>query len=168
MVHPSPTLMATVLVFLKVLSRRRATIESVAPVSSTARKTSSPICRGIQKKNNSSSSEPPPYSSGENLTSTPAAMRDLVIQASRLFLELFPSGEALSPCGRFLGSPAAGGGVAAGADERLWGLAGPLLPPPLPPPFPLLSPFGGFLVRVWVFWRSVSCRLSLSLSRLFM
>ena len=39
MVRPSPTLMATVLVFLKVFSRRRATIESVAPVSSTARKT---------------------------------------------------------------------------------------------------------------------------------
>ena len=37
MVRPSPTLMATVLVFLKVFSRRRATIESVAPVS--ARKT---------------------------------------------------------------------------------------------------------------------------------
>ena len=39
MVHPSPTLMATVLVFMKVFSRRRATIDSVAPVSSTARKT---------------------------------------------------------------------------------------------------------------------------------
>ena len=39
MVRPSPTLMATVLVFFKVLSRRRATMESVAPVSSTARKT---------------------------------------------------------------------------------------------------------------------------------
>ena len=39
MVRPSPTLMATVLVFLKVLSRRRATMESVAPVSSTPRKT---------------------------------------------------------------------------------------------------------------------------------
>ena len=39
MVRPSPTLMATVLAFLKVLSRRRATMESVAPVSSTARKT---------------------------------------------------------------------------------------------------------------------------------
>ena len=39
MVRPSPTLMATVLVFLKVFSRRRATMESVAPVSSTARKT---------------------------------------------------------------------------------------------------------------------------------
>ena len=38
MVCPSPTPMATVLVFLKVFSRRRATIESVAPVSSTARK----------------------------------------------------------------------------------------------------------------------------------
>ena len=36
--RPSPTLMATVLVFLKVFSRRRATMESVAPVSSTARK----------------------------------------------------------------------------------------------------------------------------------
>ena len=39
MVRPSPTLMATVLVFLKVFSRRQATIESVVPVSSTARKT---------------------------------------------------------------------------------------------------------------------------------
>ena len=39
MVRPCPTLMATVLVFLKVSSRRRATIESVAPVSSTAGKT---------------------------------------------------------------------------------------------------------------------------------
>ena len=38
-VRPSPTLMATVLVFLKVFSRRRATMESVAPVTSTARKT---------------------------------------------------------------------------------------------------------------------------------
>ena len=55
-------------------------------------------------------------------------MRDLAIQASRLFLELFPSVEALSPCGRFFGSPSAGGGVAAGAEERHWGLGGPLLP----------------------------------------
>ena len=39
MVRPSPTLMATVLVFLKVFSRRRATMESVAPVSSNAPKT---------------------------------------------------------------------------------------------------------------------------------
>ena len=39
MVRPSPTLMATVLVFLKVLRRRQATMEGVAPVSSTARKT---------------------------------------------------------------------------------------------------------------------------------
>ena len=39
MVRPPPTLIATVLGFLKVLSRRRATMESVAPVSSTARKT---------------------------------------------------------------------------------------------------------------------------------
>ena len=52
-------------------------------------------------------------------------MRDLAIQASRLFLELFPSGEALFPCGRFLGSPSAGGGVEAAADERLWGLGRP-------------------------------------------
>ena len=82
-------------------------------------------------------------------------MRDLAIQAKRLFLELFPSGVALSPWGRFLGSPAAGGGVAAGegvatgADERLWGLGGPFLPPPLPPPLPLLSPLWGFLVGVF-------------------
>ena len=39
MVRPSPTVMATVLVFSKVFSRRRATIESVGPVSRTARKT---------------------------------------------------------------------------------------------------------------------------------
>ena len=39
MVLPSPTRMATVLVFLKVCSRCRATMESVAPVSSTARRT---------------------------------------------------------------------------------------------------------------------------------
>ena len=39
MVPPYPTLMATVVIFLKVFSRCRATIESVAPVSSTARKT---------------------------------------------------------------------------------------------------------------------------------
>ena len=52
-------------------------------------------------------------------------MRDLAIQASRLFLELFPSREGLSPCGRFLGSPSAGEGVVAGADERLGGLGVP-------------------------------------------
>ena len=39
MVRQSPTLMATVVVFLKVFSRRRATLESVALVSSTAKKT---------------------------------------------------------------------------------------------------------------------------------
>ena len=38
MVRLSPTHMATVLVFLKVFSRLRATMESVAPVSNTARK----------------------------------------------------------------------------------------------------------------------------------
>ena len=43
MVRQSPTLITTVLVFLKVVSRRRATIESVALVSSTARKTCFPI-----------------------------------------------------------------------------------------------------------------------------
>ena len=74
------------------------------------------------QKTKLSSSEPPPYSSAGNLTSTPAAIRDLAIQASRLFLELVPSGEALSPCGRFLGSTPAGDGEVAGADERLWGL----------------------------------------------
>ena len=36
-----------------------------------------------------------PYSSSRNLTSTPAAMRDLAIQANLLFLELFSSGVAL-------------------------------------------------------------------------
>ena len=96
MVRQSPTLMATVLVFLKVFSRRRAIMESVAPVSSTARKTRSPIFTRIQKTE-SSSSEPHPYSSSGSLTSTPAAMRDLAIQANCLFLELFPSGIALSP-----------------------------------------------------------------------
>ena len=86
-------------------------------------------------------------------------MRDLAIQAKRLFLELFPSGVALSPWGRFWGTPAAGAGVAAGvgvatsADERLWGLGDPVLPPPLPPPL-ALYPFGGFLAGVGVFWRS--------------
>ena len=39
MVHPSPVFMATVVIFLKVFSRCQATIESVAPVSNTARKT---------------------------------------------------------------------------------------------------------------------------------
>ena len=38
MVRPSPTLNSTVLVFFKVFSRRRATMEGVAPVSSTARR----------------------------------------------------------------------------------------------------------------------------------
>ena len=53
-------------------------------------------CPRIQKTK-SSSSERPPYSSSGNLTSTPAAMRDLAIQANRLFLEFFASGVALSP-----------------------------------------------------------------------
>ena len=77
-------------------------------------------------------------------------MRDLAVQASRLFLELFPSGEALSPSGCFLGSPAAGGGVAAGADERLWGLGWSTLAAPLATSFttfiPILGVFGGCLV----------------------
>ena len=76
-------------------------------------------------------------------------MGDLAIQASRLFLESFPSGEALSPCGRFLGSPAAGGGVTAGAEERLWGLWGPPLPNPFATLFttsiPTLGVSGGCL-----------------------
>ena len=37
-------------------------------------------------------------------------MRDFAIQAGRLFLELDPPEEALSPCGRFLGSTSAGEG----------------------------------------------------------
>ena len=102
MVQPSPTLVATVLVSLKVFSRRWATIESGAPVSSSARKTCSPIFTRI-KKTKSSSSEPPPYSSAGNFTSTPAAMSDLAIQARCLFLDLEPLGEALSPSGPFLG-----------------------------------------------------------------
>ena len=167
MVRPSPTLMATVLVFLKVFSRRQGTMGSVALVSSTARKTGSSISTRIQKTK-SYSSKPPPYSSAGNLTTTPAAMRDLAIQASRLFLDLFPSGEVLSPCERFLGSTSAGEGEVAGADERLWGLGVPHLPPLLPPPLPPSSPFWRVLVGVWVFWRSASCRLCLSLSRFFM
>ena len=89
-------------------------------------------------------------------------------QASCLFLELDPSGEALSPCRRFLGTTSAGEGEIAGADERLLGLGVPPSPPPLPPPLPPLSPFSGVLEGVWAFWRSASCRLCLSLSRVFM
>ena len=70
-------------------------------------------------------------------------MRDLAIQASRLVLELFPSGEALSPCGRFYWSPSAREGVVAGADERLWWLGVPPLPPPLSPTFTTLIPILG-------------------------
>ena len=87
-------------------------------MSSTAQKYPSPIFIRIQKTK-SSSSEPPPYSSAGNLTSTPAAMRDLAIQASRFFLELVPTGEVLSPCGRFFGWTSAGEGDVAGADECL-------------------------------------------------
>ena len=94
-------------------------------------------------------------------------MRDLAIHASRLFLELVLSGEAVSPCWCFLGSTLAGEGEIAGADERLWGLGFPPLPPPLPPSLPPLSPFWGVLEGVWAFWRSASCRLCLSLSRVF-
>ena len=99
------------------------------------------------QKTKSSSSEPPPYSPSGNFTSIPAAMNDLAIQASRLFLELDSSGQVLFPCGRFLGSKVAGEGEVAGADERpggLW-LGVPSLSPPFPPPLPPLSPFlGGF------------------------
>ena len=59
-------------------------------------------------------------------------------------------------------------GNVTGADERLWGLGVPPLPPLLPPPLPPLSPFWGVLVGVWFFWGSAACRLSLSLSRFFM
>ena len=79
-------------------------------------------------------------------------MRDLAIQAGRLFSELDPSGEALSPCGRFLGSASAGEGEVAGADERLSGLRVPFLPPPLAPSFttlvPILGTSGGFLAVI--------------------
>ena len=92
-------------------------------------------------------------------------MRDLAIQASRLFWELDPSGEALTPCGRFVGSAASGEGEVAGGDELLWGWGVPRLPTPLPPPLPPLSPFWGVLVGVWVLWRSASCHLCLSISR---
>ena len=68
-------------------------------------------------------------------------MRDFVSQACGLLWELFPSGEAFSPCERFLGSPSAAEGEVAGADERLWGFGVPTLGPPLPPPLPTLSPF---------------------------
>ena len=66
-------------------------------------------------------------------------MRDLAIQASRLFLELVPSGEALSPCGCFFGSAPSGEGEVAGADERLSGL-GFHLCHPLAPSFTTLVP----------------------------
>ena len=95
-------------------------------------------------------------------------MRELAIQASCLFLQLHPSGEALLPCGRFLGSAASGDGEVAGADEHLLALGVPPLPPPLPPFLPPVSPFWGVLVGVWAFWRSSSCRLCLSLSRFLM
>ena len=157
MVRASPTVMATVLVSLKVFSRCRAIMESVAPVSSTAQITRSPIFKRIQKTK-SSSSEPPPYSSAGNFTSTPAAIRDWANRASRVFLELDPSGETLSPCWRFLGSTS-GKEKIAGADERLQGMGVPPLQPPLPPPLAPLSPLWGFLEGVQAFWRSASCRL---------
>ena len=76
-------------------------------------------------------------------------MRHLVILASRRFLELFPSGEALSPCGRFLGSPSAGEGEVAGADYSLWGFWGSILATSPTTSFTTLIPFlgssGGFL-----------------------
>ena len=77
-------------------------------------------------------------------------MRDLAIQASRLFLELFPSGEALSLCGRFLGSPSAGGGVAAGADERLLGVRGSTFATPLATSFTTFIPILGVSVGCFV------------------
>ena len=141
--------MATVLVFLKVFSRCLATIESDALVSSTADNADPRFSRG--EKTKSSSSEPPPYSPSRNLTSSPAAMSDLAILAHRLFLELDSSGEALFPCGRFLGSAVAGGGEEAGADERFWGfwLGVQSLPPPSPPPLQLCHPCH----HSWGFWR---------------
>ena len=76
-------------------------------------------------------------------------MRDLAIQASRLFLESDPSGEALSPCGRVLGSTSAGEGEIAGAHERLWGLGVPTLLQPSASSFttvvPILGSSGGCL-----------------------
>ena len=64
-------------------------------------------------------------------------MSDFAIQANRLFLELDSYGEALFPCGRFLGSEVAGEGEVPGSDARLWVLClkVPSLPPPFPPPF---------------------------------
>ena len=67
------------------------------------------------------------------------------MKASRLFLDLDASGEALSPCGCFYESTSAEEGEIAGADERLWGLGSPPLPAPLPPPLQPLSPFWGVL-----------------------
>ena len=80
-------------------------MESVAPVSRTARKNLIPDFHEDPENQVLFFGAAPLLLI---LKSTPAAMRDLAIQAKRLFLELFPSGVALSPGGRFLGSPAAG------------------------------------------------------------
>ena len=141
--------MATVLVSLKVFIRRRATIESFAPVSSTARKTLSPTFTRIQETH-SSSSELPPYSLSGNFTPTFAAMSDLAIQANHFFLELDSSGEAFFLCRHFLGSPVAGEGEVAGALPAPLGVmvGGSITVTPSSPPLPPLSPFLGFLQGV--------------------
>ena len=79
-------------------------------------------------------------------------MSGSAIQAGGFFLELDSSGEALVPCGSFLGSAVAGEGEVAGADDHILGLwlGVPSLPPRFPPPFTtrvtILGGFGGSLV----------------------
>ena len=76
-------------------------------------------------------------------------MRDFAIGASRLFFKLVPSGEALFPCGHFLGSTFAGEGEVAGPDERLWWFGVPRLSNPFASFFttliPILQSSGGCL-----------------------
>ena len=145
MLRPSPTLMATVLVFLKVFGRRRATIESTC--SGVKHCPKNPIPDSHEDPENKVLLIRAPYSPSGNFTSNAAAMSDLAIQANDLFLELDSCGEALFPCGRLLGSAVVGEGEVAGAEGRLWGLwlGVPSLPAPFPPPLrPLRTILGGF------------------------
>ena len=85
-------------------------------------------------------------------------MSNLAIQADSLFLERDSSGEALFPCGRFLGSAVVGEREAAGADERLLDLLSKL--PSLPPALRLVLLYV-LLVSVGLFvliGDSVLCR----------